>query len=303
MVSSGRFLSNLWWVGILSACIWGITAHVQGATTTQTTETLGSKTSQISSPIEATGYLDLRPSWITKTGGFTTENTLEVGAKLSPDTSVTYMQGFLTNLYDPMGLAENQGMRFQMDAGALRFKIKNIWKNEANGLALAYENRVYLPVDSGSQSKGLITSVRNYLKLSKTFSDRFKMTLSDAVITFISSRAGNISSNGLATANSTFENRIYLMADIQLTQKLSLSIPLMFHQTRTANYRADASNNAAWSFLVWTSPELDYAVNDHLTLGLSYYNNESFFSSNLSKAQFGQAFESGEIQLVLTASL
>jgi len=286
MPSARLVINNFWWGAILLMCLWGISTHVEGASTTQ-----------------ATGYIDLRPSWITKTGGFTTEDTVEVGAKFSADASVTYMQGFVTNLYDPVNLAENRGMKFSLDAGALRFQIKNIWKSEAKSLALSYENRIYLPVDSGSQSRGVITSIRNYLKLSKSVSDNIKVTLSDAVIPFINSRSGSSSSAGVFTANNVFENRVYLITDIQLTEKLSLSIPVMFHQTRAANYRSEASNNAAWSFLVWTSPELDYAVNDHLTLGLSYYNNESFFSSNLSKAQFGQAFESGEIQLVLTASL
>jgi hypothetical protein len=303
MPSARLVINNFWWGAILLMCLWGISTHVEGASTTQATQTVGAKTDQSLSAIQATGYLDLRPSWITKTGGFTTENTLEIGAKLNADTSVAYMQGFVTNLYDPVNLAENRGMKFSLDAGAVRFQIKNIWKSEGNGLALSYENRIYLPVDLGSQSKGIITSIRNYLKLSKSVSDNIKVTLSDAVIPIINSRSGNSSSAGVFTSNNIFENRVYLITDIQLTEKLSLSIPVMFHQTRAANYRSEASNNAAWSFLVWTSPELDYAVNDHLTLGLSYYNNESFFSSNLSKAQFRQAFESGEVQFVLTASL
>jgi len=283
MVKVETKLSRLYWIGIFMAFIWGTVSHAD--------------------QIKPSGYLDLRPSWITKTGGFTTENTAEMGAKVTADTSVTYMQGFNTNLYDPLSPELSSGVRLELALGALRTKVNNIWKNDREGLALSYENRIYLPVDAASQDRGFITAFRNYIKLSKAFSDSVKFTLSDAIIPLIHSRAGNVAANGTASANGIFENRVYLVADLQLTDKFSLSLPLMFHQTRTANFRIDAANNASWSFYVWTSPELDYAVSDSLTLGISYYNNDSFFNSNLSKAQFGQALESGEFQFVLTASL
>jgi hypothetical protein len=301
MPSTKGLLSNIWWSGILSLGLWVVSAaHAETQTSPQT---ITAEASKPQSGIQATGYIDLRPSWITKSGNFTSEDTAELGAKLSADTSLTYMQGFNTNIYDPVSPTDNSGMRPQLDAGAIKTKVNNIWKNDVEGLSLAYENRIYIPVDEASQNRGLITSVRNYLKLSKSFSDNFKLTLNEIVIPMIHSRSGNISSSGQAVANGVFENRVYLVTDVQLTSKLSLSVPVMFHQTRTANFRSDAANNAAWSFHVWTSPELDYAVNDNLTLGLSYYNNDSFFTPNLSKAQFGQALESGEFQFVLTASL
>lgn len=281
--------------------IFSISAETSKPTTT--TQKLKAVAKENESGVQATGYLDLRPSWITKSGNFTTEDTIELGAKLTKDTSLTYMQGVLTNLYDPTSPEATSGMKPQLDAGAVKTKVNNIWKNESQGLSLGYENRVYLPVDEGSQIRGLITSVRNYFKLSKALNDEVKFTVSEVLIPMIHSRSGTVSSDGKAAANGIFENRLQLITDIQLTEKLSLSVPVMFHQTRTANFRSDAANNAAWSFLVWTSPELDYAVNDNLTLGLAYYNNDSFFTPNLSKAQFGQALESGEFQFVLTASL
>lgn len=286
-------------IGLLSLGVWGLNSNAN-AETAPTTQAVAAETSQ---QIKATGYIDIRPSWITKTGNFTSEDTIELGASLTKDTSITYMQGVLTNLYNPTEGASNIGLNPQLDAGAIKTKIKNIWKNDSQGLSLGYENRIYLPVDEASQSRGMITAVRNYLTLSKKVNDRVKLTVSEIVIPMFHNRAGTVSSTGVASANKVFENRVYFITDIQLSEKLSLSVPLMFHQTRTADFRTDASNNASWSFHVWTSPELDYAVNDNLTLGLAYYTNDSFFSPNLSISQFGQGFESGEFQFVLTASL
>ena len=138
---------------------------------------------------------------------------------------------------------------------------------------------------------------------SKKVNDRLQFTLSEVAIPIVNNRSGIVSKTGEAVANKIFENRVYLVTDIQLTEKLALSLPVMFHQSRTANFRSDASQNASWSFHVWTSPELDYAMSENLTLGVAYYNNDSFFTPNLSKSQFGQALESGEFQFVLTASL
>lgn len=297
MLKTKNLLSNLWWSGVLTLCLWGVASKANGETANQKLE------AQVPAGISATGYIDLRPSWITKTGNFTTEDTVELGAKLTADTSLTYMQGVLTNIYDPNSPEATSGMKPQLDAGAIRTKVNNIWKDDSRGLSLGYENRIYLPVDEPSQSHGMISAVRNYVKLSKKVNDQLKLTLSEVATPMFHNRAGTISTAGIASANKVFENRVYFITDIQLSEKLSLSVPLMFHQTRTADFRSDAANNASWSFLVWTSPELDYAVNDNLTLGLAYYNNDSFFTPNLSKAQFGQALESGEFQFVLTASL
>lgn len=297
MMRAKNLLSNLWWSGVLMLCFWVVASKTFGKAPNNTIEALTPK------GIKATGYIDLRPSWITKSGNFTTEDTAELGVQLTKNTSLTYMQGFVTNLYNPIGSEMTSGLKPQLDSGAIKTKVDNIWKSDIDGLALSYENRVSLPVDQASQDRGMITIILNYIKLSKRVTDNLKFTLSEVVIPMIHKQSGVVSIDGEALANRVFENRVYFIADVQLTDKLSLSMPLMFHQSRTANFRSDASNNASWSFHVWISPELDYALNDHLTLGLAYYNNDSFFTPNLSSAQFGQALESGEFQFVLIASL
>jgi hypothetical protein len=298
---------NFWWRVAVLACAWVMSSPAKAAPmaptqTLATTEVQTKKAADFASGITATGYLDLRPSWTTKTGGVGTENAAEIGAKLSAHTTVTWIQAFNTNLYDPVSPQANSGLRFVLDVGGVRTKVNNIWTNESQGLALSYENRLYLPTDEPSRNNGLIANIRNYIKLSKIISSRVKLTLSDAVIPMVYSRSGNVSAKGVALANGVFENRIYLVTDIQFTDKLSLSIPVWLNQTRTANFRSDAANNSSWSFAVLTYPELDYALSDNLSLGLAYYNNESFFTPSLSKAQFGKSLESGEFQFVLTAS-
>lgn len=248
--------------------------------------------------VRVKGSIDIRPTWVTQTGAMRTENELEAGAQLTPDVSITYVQDVLTNLYSPKD-ETSTGLKADLSVGFIRTRVNNLLKWDNDQFSLGYQSRVYFPTDRAAQNRQQILAARNYFTVSRKVSDSLKLTVSEIPIFFINNRAGV----GDA-ANPIFENRVYLIADVQITEKLSLSFPLMFHQTRRANYSATAANNNDWSFWVWTNPELDYALTPNYTVGLSYYNDaESLMTTDMKKFQIGKGLESGVLQLVFYASL
>lgn len=161
------------------------------------------------------------------------------------------------------------------------------------GLSLSYQNRIYLPTADYDQAAGMLTLVRNYVTLTKKVSDKISVTLIEMPILEAYSRAGTVTATG-ASANSIFENRVYLIGDFKLSSKFSLSVPLMFHQTRFADFQAGAKNNASWALLLWSYPELTYALTDNTSLGFAYY------SGNLLEED---ALKNGTFQFAVTAYL
>lgn len=248
--------------------------------------------------LKVLGSVDFRPTWAFKTGEMRTESEAEAGVAFNKNLSLTYVQDINTNFYTPKN-EEASGLGAKLSVGFIRTKVKNILTWDNDKFSLNYQSRLYLPVDEPTQKKEQILAARNYVYVSRKLSDSVKLSLYEIPIFFINNRAGVGKS-----ANNVFENRVYLIADYQITEKLSLSVPLMFHQTRKANYSATAANNNDWTFWVWTNPELDYAITDNYTVGLSYYNDsESLMTSDMKKFQIGTGLESGVLQLVFYASL
>lgn len=244
-----------------------------------------------------TGLLDFRPSYTSKTGELHTENTAAIGYQFNADRAIGYTQYVNSNLYNPQASEEESGLQAKLDVGFVNGKFKNLWQSEAKDLAFSYEARLYTPTSQSAQDAGMITTNRNYLTLKKTFNETFSLSVVELPIFHLYSRSG---ANG--KANPFFENRVYLIADINLTSKLSLSLPLMFHQTRYANFQDGAKNNNSWGYFVYVWPEVTYAIDDTYSVGVSYYS-DNLLTSDLAKFTLGDGLEQGVYQLVFTASL
>ncbi|MEZ4749605.1 MAG: hypothetical protein R3B54_02950 [Bdellovibrionota bacterium] len=74
-----------------------------------------------------------------------------------------------------------------------------------------------------------------------------------------------------------------MIGDVTLAKGLTLSLPLMFHQTRHRSYQAGAKNNDSWSLFLWTWPELLYSVTEKTAVGLSYYSDNLLEADGLAK--------------------
>lgn len=245
------------------------------------------------------GSVDLRPSMDLTGNVFRTEDSVELGYQFSPGRTMSYVQSIGTNLQNPDPTVS--GVNLSVDDGFLRTRLGKLWESKELGLNFSYQSRVYLPVSSTSRDKSMIATFRNYLTLSKTISDAVTVTFSELPIFGVYSRPGSVNAAGVATANMAFENRFYLITDITLSDKLSLSLPLFFHQTKARNF-AGATNDGAWTFTVWTYPELTYAVTENTSLGLAYYSG-NMVAKDLSRVDVGEGLRNGTLQVVLGASL
>ena len=265
-------------------------------TVTQTTEQ-EVVVEDTTAPGKIVGFIDVRPTWGISKDEAHTENTLALGYDFNPDLHVGAVQYIDTNLVSP----GKEGLGVRSTGTLVRAKFNNIWKNSTETTAFHYECRFYLPTTEGLQDEGSITTMRNYLKLSHKVSDTVTLTVMDLPILFFHSQDGFVK-DGQAQANKAFENRVYLIADFALASNLSFSLPLFFHQGRHRNFAAGAANNDAWSFYLYSWPELTYRVDEHYSVGLSFYTG-SFVQDDLSGFDLVKGFENGSAQFVFNASL
>lgn len=269
---------------------------VLGATTTSSTEEVATP-----EPGKLVGTLDLRPTWTTKKGTWITDNSLEMGYKPNANTQFSYCQFFATNLYSEK--SGDGGLGLSFPGAFVRAKFNNLWKSSDETWAFHYQPRLYLPLDAADREVGQITIVRNYFTFSKTVTDEFSLTFVELPMLHLYNKAGAIDpADGEPFANPIFENRVYLMADFAFSEKLSLSLPLFIHAKRYRNFQAGAFNNSAWSFLVYTWPELTYSLTDKASLGLAYYSG-NLVSADLSDLTLGSGLEDGAVQVAVTLSL
>jgi len=242
------------------------------------------------------GGIDLRPSVKTKFGTNHSEDTLEFGYQWAKNRIFTVVQYFETNLKNSDPGAEP----FTLYDTFLRTRINKI-AELADGLSFSYQSRIYLPASQGSKDRGMIATFRNYLTLSQKVNDVVTLTLSDLPILPVYT-GGGVGSGETASANAYFENRVYLIGDFQITSKLSLSVPIMFHQTRYSNFSEGAKNNNAWTYFLWTYPEITYELTGNTSVGLAYYSS-NLVKSDLSELTLGDGLEDGVLQLVFAATL
>lgn len=239
------------------------------------------------------GEVEVRPSWTVTPDEFHTENYAMLGYQFDKTKSLSYYQAFNTNLYDPGTSAKGLGL-YAFD-GFLRGKVNKIY--ESGGTSLNYEARAYAPTYSAKRDAGMITIIRNYAKLVMDFNKTFSLAVYEIPIVHVYSRSAN-----LGKANPLFENRVYLIGTINFTDKLSLDLPVMFHQSK-ARGASGTANDGKWTFHVWTYPELTYSVSGNTAVGVAYYNDASLFAPDLSTSTFSDGFKSGVAQVFVRATL
>jgi len=263
------------------------------ATTTATPSTEGVPAVQTALPgnpaaagPKITGNVDLRPSVQVEDGLFYSEDAIEMGVQFAPGRSITYVQTFYTA--EP-GQQQNV-LKPTASPGYLRSKVGNIGKLPG-GITVSCENRTYLPTWEFDRNRGQIASFRNYFKFNKDFGPQFSLTFMELPIFHVFSKGGN----GTA-ANPIFENRFYLIGTWNISDKLSFTLPIMFHQTRHREFAADKQFSNGWSFFVWVNPEISYTVSANLSVGLGYYSGD-VVARDLTALAIEDGFAHGVFQL------
>lgn len=266
-----------------------------GATTAGTSATAVSATPSASKIVAG---IDIRPSWDPALDVFRTEDAIEMGYQFKPGRSITYIQTATTNIHTPN---ESLGVNPMLDVGYLRTGLSRLLNDDSTGLSFGYQNRIYVPTAGYMRDAGQITMIRNYFNISKRVNDSVTVTLTEMPVFHFNSRAGT-ALTGAGSANASFQNRIYLTTDIQITDNLSFSLPVMFHQTKFANFQLGAKNNNIWNYLVWTYPEITYSLGGGTSVGLAYYS-ANLVKSDLSDLDLEAGLSNGTFQVAFTAYL
>lgn len=242
--------------------------------------------------------IDIRPSWDPALEVFRTEDAVEMGYQFKPGRSITYIQTATTNIHTPN---ESLGMNLLLDVGYLRTGLARLLSDDSTGLSFGYQNRIYVPTAGYMRDAGQFTMIRNYFNLSKRVNDSVTVTLTEMPVFHFNSRAGTALS-GAGSANASFQNRIYLTTDIQITDNLSFSLPVMFHQTKFANFQLGANKNNIWNYLVWTYPEITYYLGGGTSVGLAQYS-ANLVKADLSDLDLEAGLSNGTFQVAFTAYL
>jgi len=283
---------------VLSVSLFAEEDNLETVTSAETTAAATSEAAVTTAPADSKiiGQIDIRPQWVPSTNAVNTDNTIEGGYQFDADTSLSYNQEFSTNFSNPTA---NAGMDLKVLDGFLRTRLKNLLVND--NLSLSYENRVYLPTAASQRDRGLITAIRNYATISQKLNDTVSLTLQEIPVLYFYSQSGFGDE-----ANKGFENRIYLIADINLAQDVSFSLPLLYYATRYRSYATTAKYDDSWGHLLYTWPEITVRVHPNAELGFAYMS-ENFLTEGPAGAvngvDIGSAFSNGTAQIVLRANL
>jgi hypothetical protein len=242
------------------------------------------------------GTLDLRGEYYLQGSAFDTSNYAQLGYQFNPNFKMQWTQGFDSNINNATLYGkQTQGLNFILDQGYLRTQVANIWKS--GNLSLSYENRIYVPTLFADADRGNITQIYNYLKLANKITPDVTLSAGLVFMPQIYRTAGTTQFG----ANSWLQNRFYLIADINITKKLSLDLPLLVYQTMFRTYEG-GRNSGATSYIVYIWPELDYAVTDKVTLGLAYVS-DNLMAPDLSRFTIWQGLKQGIVQVAVTTTL
>lgn len=224
---------------------------------------LRSQTPKVTVPASFTGLFEVRPTWGTQKGNFSTENFFEFNWWVKPTQRFTFGETFFTQP------AANKTQNLSAGDGFIRYQFRELIRNERTGLTLSTEVRANLPISRRSQEAGLITALRSTALLAVPITPSVRFEFRETPIFYIYKEAGHQGSTG-AISHPIFENRVSIGPVITISETLTLIAPLNLSLTKFQNYKSDAShNNELFPDLSFT-PELDWSVTSSFYLGLSY---------------------------------
>lgn len=239
--------------------------------------------------------LELRPSWKSATGWVGMENLAEVGVRVSTGFQVSYLQEFNVNLQNPSGTSS----AFSIHNGYLKGRLDSLLKSVDGSLSLSLDPVFYLPTDHELRQAGFVTGIRNDIRFAKRVSNSFILSATESPIFYVYSQSGT-NATGDFRANPLFENRISLTSDFLISERVTLSIPLIFAATRYAYYKADTISGDRWGYSVRLYPELSYIMGNHSAVGLAF-NSDSIVARDFSALTIGDGFSKSTLQLILQA--
>lgn len=209
-----------------------------------------------------TAALDLRPSWSPQKSEVRAENEMALAYQVNDQIKLSYVQEFNA----PFGLKSGY------------LKTENTITKR-----LRVENRIFLPTDPAERELTFNGGFRPIVAYTLWGDESRGIELSESVVARWYREA---------LENSSYENRVELVPFYSLFQdRLALKLPLVWQLI---------NNRTSWDHLLWINPEVTYAVDEHVRVGVAYYS-ESFTRPN--GMDIISAFQQGTIQMVMQASL
>lgn len=246
------------------------------------------------------GAVEVRPSYKSRLGEFHSEDSGVLGYQFTRDTSAVYKQEFNTNVYDPHLTESQSGLNAYLVDGYFKEKVSHLLS--FGGFSLSYEGRQYLPTWLIRREAGMVTAIRNYLKLKLQATSRLALTFEEVPVVHIYTQAGSITRKG-PLANPVFENRSSVGLEYAFSDVLKLMVPVMLSEVRNRDYDAAAINNGKWSHKLWVNPEVYYTMNPNVTLGVGYYSDNLLKNGDFAETVLGEGLEQGTTQLIFSANL
>ncbi len=287
-----KVLSLLCVSGALFAAPTTTTAPAATATTSQAPVALIDK-----DQARIVGEFDLRPSYTSKAGEIHTEDTVNLGYQFDRTVTLDYTQYFLTNFMNPD--SSTSGTQLRADDGFARLKLKDVIKE--NDTTLGVQTRVYLPTHSGRRDAGMVMSWRNQVTIAQKLNNSASVDFTIAPYLHAYNRPGTTVA-GADQANPWFTQRLILNADVNLTDKLTLSVPFYFDANRTRNFSATAKNNDSWNYMLVVWPEVNYQLTSNVKIGGAWYS-DNFLVADGSGFALKDGAEKGVFQLIMNYSL
>ena len=218
------------------------------------------------------GVLDLRPTYNEGSDSWTGEYEAEFGVQATPANRFSYVQDFGNALSPDASVS-----KVKLADGFLRLRFGDLVSSPRLGTKFGYEARIYAPTDSTKADRGMVTAVRNTFMFSKKASDAFTWFAWEVPILHLYSQSGFEipgTKEGDAPsfqANPLFENRVYVGGAFSWGNgAASLTVPLVFIQTRFAAFQESAKFDDDWQHAAVFSPEFLVKVATGVQIGASY---------------------------------
>jgi len=295
----GGLMNNLFLVFLLiSSVVFSATGPAPYETDQSVNKTqFGSSTTSNKSKI--LGNFEARPSYRMLVGEFHSEDSATLGYQFDQKNSVVYKQDFNTNIYEPKSAAVS-GLNASLADGYLKEKFNDLYND--GKLSLSYEGRQYLPTSTVRRDAGMVTALRNYVKLKYQATSNFALSFEEVPVIHIYSSAGTITGKG-PLANPVFENRASVGLEYVFSDKIKFMCPFLVSDLRTRGYSSLAENNEKWLHRIWINPEVYYTVNSNVIVGLGFYSENLIQNNNFTDMIVDRGIEQGTVQFIVSTSL
>lgn len=224
---------------------------------------LRSQTPNIQVPATFTGLVEARPTLMTRKGSFTTENYYEISWWPKPNQRLTFGETLFS------ASTPGKGQTPTFGDGYFRYQFREIKKVEAMGLTVSVDVRANLPISKASKDAGLITALRSTVLIARAITPSARFEFRNTPIVYFFKAPGHQGSSG-AVAHPIIENRTSIGPVISITPELTLMAPVNLSLMKYRKYANGALHENELQVDLSFSPELDWAVNPNLYLGLAY---------------------------------